>query len=720
MMLTTRRPQSITTTPALHNDGAVLRAGRNAWRVERARRAALLADGAAYFPALRQAMRKARRAIYIVGWDIDSRTLLVDESGRTGDDLPPALGDFLSALVRRNPDLTVKLLLWDYSLLFSLEREPLPLVALQWNTPPQIELCFDDVLPVGSSHHEKIVVIDDAVAFSGGLDLTIRRWDSSRHLVRDCNRVDPSGHPYPPFHDIQMLVDGAAAKALSELVRQRWKSATSETLSPLPPSGDPWPNTLKPDFRDVDVAISRTRPAYAEGPEIREVESLFADMVDAACRSIYIENQFLTCMDVAERIARRLQAVPSLELLIIGPKRHHTWWEHSFMQAGRARFIDTLRRAGVNERVRLLYPQVRRGRETIEVMIHSKLMIVDDRLLRVGSANLCNRSMGTDSECDLTIEAESPGDRLAIRRVRERLLAEHCHVAPARVAAFMEATGSLVATVDVLGLKAERLAEIDNGSQMVPERVSPMEAVADPARPLGFTAGLLLPAAPVTGRWAAAAKLGVTVATITLVALLWRYSELADMTRPDVLQEWFASIADEPWTPVMVIAAFVLGGLVLFPVTILIAATAVTFGIWPGLAFAAVGALASAIITYGLGRWFGAAALRQLLGPRLNRISQGIARQGIPAVTAVRLVPIAPFTIVNLVAGAMRIPLLDYSVGTVLGLAPGVLVMSLLGDQLLQIVTEPSPTEIAILLAVLLAWAALSVGLQGLVAKARR
>jgi uncharacterized membrane protein YdjX (TVP38/TMEM64 family) len=207
---------------------------------------------------------------------------------------------------------------------------------------------------------------------------------------------------------------------------------------------------------------------------------------------------------------------------------------------------------------------------------------------------------------------------------------------------------------------------------------------------------------------------------IAFVAILWRYSELADMTRPDVLQEWLAGIADEPWTPVMVIAAFVLGGLVLFPVTILIAATAVTFGIWPGLAFAAVGALASAIVTYGLGRWFGAAALRQLLGPRLNRISQAIARQGIPAVTAVRLVPIAPFTIVNLVAGAMRIPLLDYSVGTVLGLAPGLLVMSLLGDQLLQIVTGPTLTEIAIILAVLLAWAALSVGLQVLVAKARR
>ena len=75
------------------------------------------------------------------------------------------------------------MLLWDYSVLYSLERELLPVLSLQWRTPPQIELCLDDVLPIGSSHHQKIVVIDDALAFSGGLDLTIRRWDT-----RPCTR----------------------------------------------------------------------------------------------------------------------------------------------------------------------------------------------------------------------------------------------------------------------------------------------------------------------------------------------------------------------------------------------------------------------------------------------------------------------------------------------------------------------------------------------------
>ena len=159
----------------------VLQPGRNAWRVERAERAAVLVDGGAYFGALRQAMRNAGHSIYIVGWDINSQTRLVDENGETGDFLPETLGDFLSALVKKKPRLTIKLLLWDYSVVYSLSRELSPSLALQWKTPPQIELCMDDGLPTGSSHHQKIVVIDDCVAFSGGLDLTIRRWDSADH-----------------------------------------------------------------------------------------------------------------------------------------------------------------------------------------------------------------------------------------------------------------------------------------------------------------------------------------------------------------------------------------------------------------------------------------------------------------------------------------------------------------------------------------------------------
>src|SRR5690349_17707985 len=107
----------------------VFRAGRNVWRVEKADRASVLIDAGAYFGALRQALLKAERSVYIIGWDVDSRTPLVGPSGKADDDLPRELGPFLTALVARKPQLQVHILLWDYSLFFTSEREALPSFA---------------------------------------------------------------------------------------------------------------------------------------------------------------------------------------------------------------------------------------------------------------------------------------------------------------------------------------------------------------------------------------------------------------------------------------------------------------------------------------------------------------------------------------------------------------------------------------------------------------
>ena len=104
----------------------------------------------------------------------------------------------------------------------------MPLYALNWKTHSRVRFYMDDKHPVGASQHQKIVVVDDAVAFSGGLDLRKWRWDTPEHHIDDQRRVDPDGKPYPPFHDVQMVVDGAAAAALGQLARERWQRATGE------------------------------------------------------------------------------------------------------------------------------------------------------------------------------------------------------------------------------------------------------------------------------------------------------------------------------------------------------------------------------------------------------------------------------------------------------------------------------------------------------------
>jgi hypothetical protein len=168
---------------------------------------------------------------------------------------------FLSALARRRPGLQVRLLLWDFSVLYASERESFPLFALQWKTPPGVAFSLDSEVPSGSSQHQKLIVIDGCLAFSGGLDLTIRRWDTPGHELENRWRIDPGGNPYRPFHDVQAMLDGDAARALSEIVQDRWRRATgSDGPTAAHPSHDSWPETITPDFFDVAVGISRTRP----------------------------------------------------------------------------------------------------------------------------------------------------------------------------------------------------------------------------------------------------------------------------------------------------------------------------------------------------------------------------------------------------------------------------------------------------------------------------
>jgi phosphatidylserine/phosphatidylglycerophosphate/cardiolipin synthase-like enzyme/uncharacterized membrane protein YdjX (TVP38/TMEM64 family) len=697
----------------------ILQPGRNVWRIERADRVALLIDGAAFFRAVRAAILKARRSVFIIGWDLHSQTRLVGETCSVDDGYPVTLADFLSAVVRERPQLVVRLLLWDYSVLYAKERELFPRLSLGWNTPDRVCFALDDAVPFGSSQHQKLVVVDDCVAFSGGLDVTIRRWDTPEHAVDNPHRVDPSGNPYRPFHDVQAAVQGPAARALGGIARARWVCATGERVQAVKSLAGAWPDSVMPDFTDIDVGIARTQPRYDGQAEVREAERLFLDSIAAAEQCIYIENQFFTSLKVAEALGRRLRQRPELEALMVAPQHHHSWLEAHTMQTGRIRFMHILDDAGVADRVRLVYPEVTNGQETTDTMIHSKVMVIDDRLLRIGSANLNNRSMGTDTECDLAIEAASADQRRTIVDIRDRLVAEHCGVAPADVSAVVRDTGSLLAAVERLSGNGHRLCPVDDGEPQ-PQDIATqyIESVADPEQPIGADA--FLEAVFGNGHRRRGPVLKVALVAILLVglAVAWHTTPLSALAEPESVRRSLAAFAQNPWAPVLVVLTFVAAGLVAFPVTMLIAATAAAFGPLSGLVYATAGVLASAVITYAIGARLGKEALRNVLGPRLNRIRRKIARRGVLAVATIRLVPLAPFTVVNLVAGASAIRPVDYVAGTVLGMFPGLIVLSVLGHQIVRILADPAPAEVGLLAAAVAAWIGVSVGLQMIVSRA--
>ena len=298
----------------------ILAEGRNCWRLARAARAAFLIDGAAYFAAFAAAAEQAQESIFIIGWDVDSRVRLVPADA--GCTLPAELVHFLNALVSQRRRLHVYILNWDFAMVFALERERLPILKLGWRTHRRVHFCMDGKHPVGASHHQKIVVVDDAIAFVGGIDLAIRRWDTPEHRADDPRRMDPRGQLYPPVHDVQMAVDGEAAAALGELARWRWWRASGRHISTAHESErEPWPAALEPDLKNVSVAISRTQPAYNGTPEVHEAEVLHLDAIAAARRSIYIEAQYFTSTTIGCALAKRLAEPGGPEVILVLPAK---------------------------------------------------------------------------------------------------------------------------------------------------------------------------------------------------------------------------------------------------------------------------------------------------------------------------------------------------------------------------------------------------------------
>jgi phosphatidylserine/phosphatidylglycerophosphate/cardiolipin synthase-like enzyme/uncharacterized membrane protein YdjX (TVP38/TMEM64 family) len=695
------------------------RPDKTLWRTELANRAAVLIDAGQYFGAARAAMLKAKSHIFVVGWDIHSRTMFVGESGVAKDGYPEMFGEFLSALARERPKLKIHVLLWDFAALYATEREFFPAYALRWSTPPGVDFYLDNAVPLGSSQHQKLIVVDDCVAFSGGLDVTIRRWDTSAHEYDHPLRHDPAGKYYRPFHDVQAIVEGEAAKALGQLARARWECACNERIPLCRGKRECWPDNLEADFHDIEIGIARTQPAYASQPQVQEVEALFVEAIQQAEHAIYIENQFLTSIKVARALADRLRERPNLELLMVSPKSHDSWLEMRSVRNGRIRFMNELRGNDIAPRVRLMYPEIRKGRRKTHTMVHSKVMIVDDQTLRVGSANLNNRSMATDTECDLFIEARTPNERAAITEIQNRLLGDHMGASAEEIAAARRKTPSLITLADSFSANGHRLRPIDDGTLRDDELTNYIEGVADPEQPIGaeqFVSSLLGGTMPAQ-RVPTIFKAIVIGLAIIAAAMIWEFTPLADMINPKAVGATLREFAQGPIAPFVVVVAFVAGGLVVFPVVVLIAATAATFGPVLGFLYAAAGTMVSALVTYGLGAWLGKQTLRDLLGPRLDNVRKRVARKGVIAVALIRLVPVAPFTIVNLLAGASEITLTQYLLGTALGMLPGIFMMSVLGHQLSQIILHPNAVSLAMLAGAVLGWIGLSIAIQALVSK---
>jgi phospholipase D1/2 len=688
---------------------SLLRRGRNCCAQSRAGRVALLVDAAAYFDAFRQAAERAEQSIVILAWDFDSRTPLAFEGGW------PSLtvGKLLNSLADRRRSLRVDVLDWDYPIIFGHGREASLLYGLGWRPHRRVRLVYDAARAVSGSQHQKLVVIDDKMAFVGGLDLAARRWDTPEHRGRDPRRVS-NGEPYPPFHDVMVAVDGEAAQDLGEVARERWRRATGERLPPAKAAGDPWPDDLAADLRDVDVGIACTAPATPDDEGAREVEQLYLDMIGAAERYVYVENQYFTARRLGDALAARLAEPHGPEIVLVTRLLSHGWLEEATMHTLRARLVRDLRAADRYGRFHALYPHVDGLAAGTCVDVHSKLMIADDEWLRIGSSNLNNRSMGLDTECDVLLEARGDAaHRAAVRRFLARLLGEHMGAAPEDVLRRLDHTGSLARAIAAFPSDGRSLRRLPDEAGL-PDAILDTVAIADPERPVSLDALVseLAPETPVRAPgWWAARTVAIAAAVVAL-GLVWRVTPLAGIATAEHAVRWAEGLAGRPWVAPLVVFAYIPASIVLFPRLLITFFSVVAFGPWLALVFALTGNLSAAAFGYGLGRRLRRDTVRRLAGERLNRLCHAFAQRGLVAIAAVRMLPLGPFTVQNVVAGAIRVDSRDFFLGTAIGMLPGVLATTVLGHALHGLVSGAGDVDFALLagLAVLLATAAVLVG----------
>ena len=464
----------------------LLEQGSRCWKVATAGRAAILVDVEAYFDAALEAMGKAERSIHFLNWAFEPETRFRPKPGGPagGDE---TIGGFLKRLADERPGLDIRVLCWQSALPVAATQKFFPLLGREVFTGSRVKFVLDGKLPNGACHHQKMIVIDDAVAFCGGADIGQDRWDTPRHTDDDPRRETTRrgrGH-YESRHEVMALVDRDAAAALGELLRRRWLRCTGETIETLPPvEPTAWPAAVAPMFEAARIGLSRTEADWRDDPEVRECEALHLAAIAAAKRCIYMENQYFTSELMGRALARRLEEPDGPEVVLVSGGQSPSYFDQITMDPTRSRFIARLKAADTRGRFQIYSPVTTLGRG---IIVHAKLTIIDDVLARIGSANLDNRSFGFDTECDLSIEADGPNEarsRRAIAGLRTGLVAHWLGCAPEEVEAAMAREEGLRPAIDSLREDGRcRLRPI------APKRLHPLAAaiarlhIGDPVTP---------------------------------------------------------------------------------------------------------------------------------------------------------------------------------------------------------------------------------------------
>lgn len=591
-----------------------------------------------------------------------------------------------------------------------MERELLPSYQLGYDTPENLHFALDSHLPAEASHHEKIVVIDDDIAYIGGIDLTTNRFDDSEHAPDNSARTTPSGEQYKPFHDMQAQVKGRAANEVGKHFRERFFRATKK--DPITPEtihnhqSSYSSSTRDNILEDAVVHLVRTRASYKEMNAVTETIHFYKKAIADAKKLIYIENQYLSSYAITESLETILEKKTGPEIIIIMPRELSGWLEESTIGIRQKDNINRLQKADKHDRLRVLTPYTIKNNKKSDIKVHAKFITIDDTILHIGSANLSNRSMGLDTEYGITLSVDSQTTqkkkhqtRNFIRQHRTRLLAEHTGYSTEKI----EDNDRLCMMIDqhLESIDSKVSGKTIHGLNKFNSQLSEFEksliagiSIADPEEPL--TPELLENKIKKgdffsikkdeekyytdTSLKKTILKLFLSLVTLVTLTLLWRYSPLKEYLSVEQINAYYEAINNSYLASIILFLLFIVAVQIMIPLNFLIFVTGLLIGSWQGFLISLTAGLVSSYIAYQTGRKFFDKIIEPISNEKILSLRKRMKTYNIFMLIGIRLVPVAPFHIVNLIAGSVNIDKKLFFLSTFIGLLPGVIVITFLSE----------------------------------------
>jgi phosphatidylserine/phosphatidylglycerophosphate/cardiolipin synthase-like enzyme len=418
----------------------------------------ILIDGAEALPTIAAELRQARSHVHLTGWHFSPDFAL------TRDAEPLILRNLLAELAER---LDVRILAWAGAPLplFRPSRADVRKMRDQLVARTKIQCALDAKERPLHCHHEKTIVIDDRVAFVGGIDLTTEsgdRYDTSEHRPR----------ANVGWHDACARIEGPAVADVAEHFRMRWQEVTNETLAPARPSAP---------AGDVELQIVRTVPehVYSAMPNGDfSILETYVRALQAAQRFIYIENQFLWSPEIEAVLHDKIVNPPHPEfrIVLLLPAKPNTGADDTRGVLGHLIDVDADHLLAAT-----LY--ARSGQLADPVYIHAKIAIIDDAWLTLGSANLNEHSLFNDTEMNVVTH-----DPQVAKETRLRLWAEHLELS------IEEIPADPIEAIDELWkpISQEQLERREHGQPLTHRLVRLPNVSKRSARALGPVSGLLV------------------------------------------------------------------------------------------------------------------------------------------------------------------------------------------------------------------------------------